>query len=429
MRLTWTVLFLTWLGGDFASAVLPNQPRTYTSASPSGQYVVISRDRILNENLLDMTLEARRRISEELGMPRDWRHLVRLIPYEADNEQLKQYPLLKAFLDDGALSFEVHFPTNTPNAREEFLRTLAYTFLYDALLQKKISFDDGEPLPVIPVWLAEGTLQQIVTTDAKRWRQIVHRAVELNKAPPLDKVLGWKSLANDALMRAWQQAFSYQLADYLFEKSRRKEFHDWIKEHGNAKQNDFSTLRPLVKGEIDWRHVLSLAREQRTELIFRFDDTATRFAAAQSIRIPRAKGHQERITTLTKLAELQDHPKLKAAVRQKIDELTNLELRAHFSWRPIIAWQRAGLHRLLSEDQNALSDYAQAIAKAIREQRALNQMHEQISDFLNWYLVAKVPVQDGSYFADYYRVRTELESFEPPQEDPLRSHQIKVRRR
>lgn len=429
MRLAWTVVFLFWLVGGSSSAALPKQLRTYTSTSPSGQYVVISRDRILNENLLDMTLEARRRINQELGMPRDWRHLVRLIPYEAENEQLKQFPLLKAFLDEDQLSFEVHFPTNTPNAREEFLRTLAYTFLYDALLQKKINFDDGEPLPVIPVWLAEGTLQQIVTEDPKRWRQIVHRAVELNKAPPLDKVMGWKSLANDALMRAWQQAFSYQLADYLFAKSRRKDFHDWIEEHGIAKQNAFATLRPMVKGEIDWRHVLSLAQEQRTDLIFRFDDTASRFAAAQSIRIPKAKGHKERVTTLAKLAGLQKHPKLKAAVKNKITELTNLELRAHFSWRPIIAWQRAGLNRLLSEDANAISDYALAMTKAIREQRALSQMHEQVGDFMNWFLVAKVPVQDGSYFADYYRVRTELESFEPPQEDPLRSSQIKVRRR
>lgn len=429
MRLAWTVVFLSWLGGDLTSAALPNQPRTYTSTSPSGQYVVISRDRILNENLLDMTMEARRRISEELGMPRDWRHLVRLIPYEASNEQLKRFPLLKAFLDDGALSFEIHFPTNTPNAREEFLRTLAYTFLYDALLQKKINFDDGEPLPSIPVWLAEGTLQQIVTNDPKRWRQIVHRAVELNKAPPLDKVMGWKSLANDALMRAWQQAFSYQLADFLFDKSRRKEFHDWIEEHGVAKQNAFATLRPMVKGEIDWRHVLSLAQEQRADLIFSFNDTASRFAATQSIRIPKTKGHKESVTTLAKLAELQDHPKLKAAVQEKMTELTNLELRAHFSWRPIIAWQRAGLNRLLGQDENAVSDYARAMGKAIREQRALNQMHEQIGDYLNWFLVAKVPIQDGSYFADYYRIRTELESFEPPQEDPLRSFQIQVRRR
>jgi len=423
------LLILLATGANGTAQVRPEN-RGDTSRSESGQYVAVSRDRVLNQNLLELTTDARDHLAENLGLQPDWRHLVRLVPYEADNEQLTQYPVLKAFLDQGNLSFEVHFPTNTPGAFKEFIRTLVYTFLYEAILQDREKFDDGEPLPDIPVWLAEGVMQQLDAENAGDWHRIVNRAVSLNKAPSLSEVMSWSSLSSEPLMRAWQQAFSYQMMDYLMDPARNREFAAWLREQGTNKKDAFTSLRPMIRSEIDWRHVLSLSGEQGTSLIYGFDETASRFSSLVSIRMPGVEGQSEdRVVKLEQLAPYHRNPKLESVINAKLKELLELELRAHFSWRPVIAWYRAALTRLASADRDALKDYETAVAKAERMVRELNRYHENVNDYVNWFLVAKAFNDGETQFKGYYRVRSELESFEPPQHDRLRSSTIRINRR
>ncbi|MEM1059813.1 MAG: hypothetical protein AAGK14_11240 [Verrucomicrobiota bacterium] len=452
----WRNFLAWWLAGlmPLAAAGPANRPMD-VSRSESGQYLAVSRDRTLNRNLLELASKLRRRLSEELGLPRQWRHLVRLVPYEAQNERLVQYPLLKAFLDDGQLSFEIHFPTNTPQALEEFVRTLIYTYLYEAVLIEREDFSGGQTLPTIPMWLAEGVLQQLDADRAVKWRQIVQRAVTANKAPPLREVIAWNELSSDTLMRAWQQAFTFQLVDHLTDSQRSGEFIAWLRREADNPKQPFASLRPMMDGEIDWRQALSLAGEKSQKLVFDFEETASRFASMQTVRVPldpeeeeadadeekepqsdEADGEEKEeveteyaVAKLNGLAPYHGQKGLASVLSAKNEELLDLEIRAHFAWKSVLAWYRAALARLKMEDGSAVEDYEMAIRKAEAKQRELQIYNERLEDYYNWFRVAKTANAEETAFEDYYRIREEIEAFAPSEIDPLRSRQILIQSR
>jgi len=112
-------------------------------------------------------------------------------------------------------------------------------------------------------------------------------------------------------------------------------------------------------------------------------------------------------------------------LHQKIFDLTNLELRAHPSWRPTLALYRFGLTALINDPK---PDEALKFIQEAHDQRAAEMAnHQKLVDYLNWYEVTKSN-DTMSHFESYFRTAQEMEKIQadPAHPNPVRADLLQV---
>ena len=250
------------------------------------------------------------------------------------------------------------------------------------------------------------------------------RSVAIQHAPTLAEVTGWQHLSTDRLMGLWQRAFSFYLVDSLIRPgAKRTDFQQWLATLGGPNPGSAQLLFPTEAG---WQHELVAATQRSHDIVYNWDETVAALATAEVVTIPATKTAGPRTCTIETAAATPLDPRLLAALRLKITELANLELRSHVSWRPIMELYRFGLVALISDPTPAKADKLMQQAHAMRTNEMAN--HQKLVDYVNWFEVTKDYGNQVSPFQNYFFTAAQMEKVEadPAHPNPIRDNLIQV---
>ncbi len=303
------------------------------------------------------------------------------------------------------MRIEAVLPSSDPEAREFIQRQFVTALLWEKFFATTPTFDSHTRLDLVPVWLVEG-LREWLSEDPGRNREgIVRRAVETRRAPTLAEVTHWKELSGDRLLGLWQRSFCYYLVDSLIKPgAKRDDFQQWLTTFSGSNPTSPQYLFPT---EMGWEH----------ELV-----EATR----RSHNIAADKPADTHTCTLDTVGALPRDKKLTASLQHKLFDLTALELRAHPSWRPILATYRFGLSALIN---NKTADEANKLLRQAHAQRvAETAYHQKLLDYVNWFEVTKDYAGNTSRFDSYFSTAQEMERVEadPKHPNPIRANLLQI---
>ncbi|PTY00859.1 hypothetical protein DB346_14715 [Verrucomicrobia bacterium LW23] len=494
------------------------------------QFMVESQDTRANLLLMEAAEEFHGKAQAFLDLPKPWRHRVYIQANKIDDISEYRPAVIAAGLSRGLLQFKVAMWYPAPQAKEELLRALATIFIYEKLLSARSTWQQGEVLPPLPLWLTEGVLQNLLDGSHRQFYQIVNHGYSNSRAPKLETIAAWTSLSDDPVYRIWQQAFSYYLVNMIHKGHMQGTLPDWLAAGANlspaaappstattptlapapatppaAPEGEAAPAPalappaappsgapyPRLASEQEWEKLLIKADDLSKEIVYTFEETAYALALAENmdledmVPIPGAAPDPARLAAaeqaqkeaakaasapsvptavinpktgkvyalpegmrpitsmpgkgkhkkddgiprekktisvrIDSLASRRGHPGLPKALNGKIAELTSLELRAHFAWRPVIAIYRQALINLAHE--NARPSYESLITSANNARKQLTAFRDKVSDYMNWYIV-RGPVSSaevaGETFADYVHMRQQLEKEEKTSPEPTR---------
>jgi hypothetical protein len=407
-------------------------PRLYPKESRSRQFLCESEDPIVSGSVVELAESVRGRLAPLLGLKLQWKYKILFRIHTLKPDEARQPPYLSFRLRGGSLDLQVTASTPPPVESEDFLRCLVQALIYEKMLANRAEFEPGEPLPMLPLWLGEGILQALLEAHHEDWRLVVRRAAHINRAPGLREIAGWTELSTHFLERVRQQAFSYQLVRSLTRHSAGRA--DFIRRLTEADLTHGLSLRdwPDPKEyQAIWDQELTVANDRTKGIVYTWEQTASEFAALQGLimRDPASekKGEPNEdkpiLARLDMLENFRSHPGLVGALRKKNQELLDLELRAQFSWRSVIATYRMALEQL--PNAKAKPGYEALVAQARRELEILNASRDKIRDYLNWFEVTQTE-RGTSAFENYFTVRAELERFGFRPKDPVASQVYRI---
>ena len=185
-----------------------------------------------------------------------------------------------------------------------------------------------------------------------------------------------------------------------------------------------SFFPPRWAGSAELREASSRSRD----IVYSWDESAAELAAAETIVLPKGKDASDaRICTLETVATFPRTKEITEAIGNKIFELTALELRAHPSWRPVIALYRFGLTALINDKDP--KEHATPFLHEANAQRALEMdFHQKLIDYINWFEVTQDSAMESSHFQSYFRTTQEIDQavVDPTHPNPLRARLLKV---
>jgi hypothetical protein len=459
------VLFL--LTAAATASATPSAPLEQVK-DESGQFIVSSTDLAVASSIADLSADARKKLVPILGLPTPWKNRIFILILPSEPDKTWPLPVTTAALQGGLLNFTITLRVPGPNATEEFLRSLSQVFLYEKIVLNKTQFKTGTTLPALPFWLQEGTLQLLVTLQNRDWDQqinrrgniptwlssgsnkfaltlesrdwdlVVSRAKQTGKAPTLEKILSWQELPNDPIERLWQQAFTYYLVSSLTRSNdTRDSFQSWLAS-ADTQKPPFASITTLLPDEFAWRAQLERATDRSYYVVYTWHQTETQVHKAMYITLLGSDKDKDIDTTIDQIKPYRNHPNFREAVSNKINELTDIELRANFLWRPVVNYYRNALLLLANikvPPQNkdaqparatksfdapaipAKADYDDCIAAAKNYEQQLVKRYEEINDYLNWVVVTRSVDEQISALAPYYQVEKNLKDFQPRQKD------------
>jgi hypothetical protein len=295
--------------------------------------------------------------------------------------------------------------------------------LWERIFATTTKFDQNTRLDTVPLWLVEG-LREWLNKDPDHNREsIALRALQNDSAPSLEEVTGWHELSDDRLLGLWQRAFSYYLVDSLVLKGeRRDDFQTWLDSFstpGGAGQLNFPT-------EANWQHELADAAARGRSLVYTWQDTADELAAKETITYATSKTSPVQTCTIDTVVSMPRSQPLLQAVQERVFILTDLELRAHPSWHPVLEAYRTALLAFLANDRSNPPGKLFAVATATREAEVVN--HQKLVDYLNWFEVTRDFGGTTSRFNVYFATAKEMERVEadPSHPNPIRANLLQI---
>ena len=123
---------------------------------------------------------------------------------------------------------------------------------------------------------------------------------------------------------------------------------------------------------------------------------------------------------LADLPQEAGHPLFGPTLRDRIDKLIVLEMRANFAWRPVIALYRDALSVLLQSDVAVVATYPARLASASAAEAKLGGLAARVTDYLNWFEVNRRSGGDAGRgeFAGYFDLMGRLEALQALEASP-----------
>ena len=429
--LLWAMLFALPAGQGCIRAA-DEEPSPAVSTTPSDIYPQVTcttSSTVVCADVLQMAADIRDQLGPLLNLGRAWRFPVHIHIVTPDD------PLAGKVQQEGVSVLAVNntmeitavLPSSDPEAREFIQRQFVTALLWEKFFAPNQSFDSHTRLNVVPLWLIEG-LREWLNEDSGHDREsIVKRAVNTHRAPSLTEVTSWRELSDNRLMGLWQRAFCYYLVNSFLRKGpQRNDFQQWLAAVASPNPTSANLHFPT---ETAWQHELVDAIQRSRDIVYTWDDTVAQLAATEIISIPPDKDQgtsETRICTLDTVSTFPHNDKLLPVLQQKIFDLTNLELRAQVSWRPIIALYRFGLTALI---QPKKPDQAKKLIEQARQQRAAEMAnHQKLLDYINWFEVTKDYTGATTRFRTYFSTAREMERVEadPGHPNPIRANLLQV---
>ncbi|MCS7063145.1 MAG: hypothetical protein NZM04_03710 [Methylacidiphilales bacterium] len=405
-------------------------PQWGQDVSSCGQIVVESHDRSAHPPLIELVTHIRNELAPRLGLKTAWRDRILLriegaVLYEKfDPSLVKVLPAepfrIHLWLRPRAYDFQLT-ATSWPQPPEELIRQIVSILIYEKALTRFIPFEPGDYLPALPLWLNEGLTQTLFDKRHDTWTAIVVRAYRIGRSPSLKDILGWKELSPDTLFRAWQQAHVYHLVCWLTQDSMtRAEFQRQLMQYiprvlgsrgSSVPWPNPERLEPL------WKDYLK-GLQRPSDIILTWDQTAAELMRLQKVVLQNSDGSTPVLTTLDRLHEALEHPAAEGAIREKIRALIDLELRAQFAWRPVVASFREALEGLILS-REAGADYLERLAQAKAWAQRMQEHRDGLNDYLNWFEVSHLPAMPERTFGSYFKFLDQLQSFNLRSHDPF----------
>jgi hypothetical protein len=385
-----------------------------------------SGDTIASAETLQMASDVRDQLGPLLGLGRAWRFSVHIRIMTPDDPLLAKVDreASAVFAEGTTMKIEAVLPSTDPNAREFIQRQFVTALLWEKFFAGTKSFDAHTHLDVVPLWLVEG-LREWLNEDPEHNRErIVGRMVRTGCAPKLDDVTHWAVLSDDRLLGAWQRAFCYYLVDSLIAPGpKRDDFQAWLGSFARSDQASASLLLPTEK---EWENQLVDAGQRGREIVYSWEETEAEVSASDNILVKSDKSSDTRICTFETVADFPYDQHLVDALQHKIFDLTNLELRAHVSWHPILEYYRAGLTALL--DGKHKEEARLFLQQAEQARQAEIAYHQKLVDYMNWFEVTKDYSGNDTEFRSYFSTVQEMEKAQgdPAHPNPLRAEVLQV---
>lgn len=383
-----------------------------------------STDTLACSETLQLAIDARNALGPVLLLGQNWRFPVHIRIVTTDDPLAAKVTQesVSVVPDNDTMRIEAILPSYDPNAREFIQRQFVRAMLWEKFFASTKKFDTAPRLEVVPVWLLEG-LRETLNEDPGHDREsIVRKAVQAQRAPPLDEVTSWQELSDDRLLGLWQRSFCFYLVDSLIRSGpQRVGFQQWLTTLSGPNPTSAQVLFPTEAG---WQGELDSAMQRSRDIVYSWDETMAELSSAEVIAIDADKPSETRICTLDTVSNFPMGPKLVAALQKKIYDLTALELRAHASWHPILDLYCSGLTALVADPDNGKKLIRQAHDLRVAEMAH----HQKLVDYVNWFEVTKDFSSNTSHFQSYFYTATEMERVQadPDHPNPIRASLLQL---
>lgn len=412
------LLIMGWLGSGIMSAALVQDE------SSSKQFLVESNSDELNLALISFSTEARQKLQPLLGLSNEWKHRILIRIESGGDPRHAQPPSLSAIVRRKKLDFQITARIPPALSTEDFMRVLVTAFIYEKLIEQREEIKVDDTLPAVPLWLSEGVLQ-FLRNDATRnsFDRVVKRAAESGRAPGWNDINTWTELKSTTLDRIWQQAFSYFLVKGLtHETEDRNRFQSWLAETGKSSATEIQ-LPPAMADDAWWFRQIASAKAGYPEIVLTWEETERAIKVARQCQLTDPQTGKMDSFELSEIEKHRENTKLPELIHQKIVELTGLEARAHFAWRPVLAHYRQALMTFGSASRPGFEEW---MKRAVDEEKWIKERNTAIDDYLNWFEVTHATSRSESAFSHYFNLQKEIENFDTRQADPFHSEIVKV---
>jgi hypothetical protein len=420
-RLLLAALALANLAPLRAQEPTPNAPPVPTSTSNVySEVTCTTNDAAACSDALQLAADTRDALASVLQLGLSWRFPVHIHVITPDDPLAAKVhrEAAQVLLVDGSMTIDAYVQLDDPDAREFIQRQYVTAMLWERFFAKTTKFDQNTPLDIVPLWLVEG-LREWVNEDATHNREaIVRRALQNQTAPSLAEVTGWKTLSNDRLFGLWQRAFSFYLVDSLLRQGdRRDDFQQWLDSFSSPNgsgQVHFPT-------EANWQQELAEAAARSRDGFYTWQETYDELTGDETITYADTKAAKVQTFTIESVATKDLTDGLRQALAEKVDELTQLERRAHPGWHSTLESYRAALLSMLRNDADRAPRLF-AEAHALQEGEVAN--HQKLVDYLNWFEVTRDFGVPSSRFDRYFAAAKQLESTVP---DPAHPNPLRIK--
>lgn len=405
---------------------VPDPPVISTTASQAYPAVTCtSSDALAVSDTLQMASDTRDQLTTLLQLGPTWRfpvHIHLMTPDDPLTAKINREAA--AFFSQGdTMKIEAVLPSSDPNAREFIQRQFVTALLWEKFFANTTSFDKHTKLDVVPLWLVEG-LREWLNEDPEHNREsIVKRAVQNQSSPTLAEVTSWHELSDDRLLGLWQRAFCYYLVNSLTtEGPHRDDFQQWLA--GFASPNPSAQLH--FPTEVDWQRELVDASDRSDAIVYSWDETSAKVTAAETITYAASKDAKVQTCLIYEAATLPHSLPLFEALQERIYFLTELELRSHPSWNPILEMYRSGLTMLIKD--NNIEQAKKLLQEAHKNTLAEIDYHQKLLDYINWFEVTKNYEEGPSQFNGYFTTAKEMERVQadPAHPNPIRTNLLQI---
>ena len=403
-------------------------PVPTSTSNDYSEITCTTNDSIACADTLQLATDTREALTSALQLGLHWRFPVHIHVVTADDPLAAKIhrEAAQVLLTNGVMTIDAYVPLDDPDAREFIQRQYVTALLWERIFAKTTKFDQNTQLDIVPLWLIEG-LREWVNEDTTHNREaIVRRALENQTAPSLADITGWKQLSNDRLFGLWQRAFSYYLVDSLLrEGERRDDFQQWLDGFSSAATPD-AAGKLHFPTEANWQHELADASTRGHDGFLTWQETYDQLTADDNITYADSKDAKPQTITLDSAAIKAPTEGLRTALAEKVDELTQLERRAHPGWHSTLESYRAALISLLRNDNDDRAPRLLAEAHALRAGEIDNR--QKLVDYLNWFEVTRDFGAPSSRFDRYFATARKLESVipDPAHPNPIRSNLLHI---
>jgi hypothetical protein len=428
--LTFAGLFLSAAPGIAQEDTAPPEPVAPAIATATSQdfpqVTVTSSDALASEDALQLAAETHDQLATLLRLGPGWRFAVHIRIMTPDDPLLPKInrEASAVFAQGPTMRLEAAVPSTDPNLREFIQRQFVTALLWEKFFATTTTFDKNTHLDAVPFWLIEG-LRGWLNEDSTHSREsIVERAVQNKMVPTLEEVTSWRELSDDRLLGLWQKAFTFYLVDSLAQPGpKRDDFQQWLE--GVTSPNS-ATAQLHFPTENEWQKEVAGSSARSRDIIYSWDETLKELKAAETITFAPSKDAKVETCSIYEAPAKPHTTMMFEAIQERIYLLTELELRAHPSWNPIIEMDRSALTLLIKDNQ--VDKAKQILDDAQRRVAAEVDNHQKLTDYVNWFEVTKNFNGNTSHFATYFATAKELERVEadPTHPNPIRANLLQI---
>jgi len=424
-------LLLALLVGSFLRLAADDEtpvsiPPTYSDIYPEASCTTTNP--ALCSDVLQLAADTRGQLAPLLRLGKKWRFPVHihLVTPEDPLASKVDHESVSVVIQNKTLNINATLPSSDPDTYAFVQRQFVTALLWEKFFSPTQTLDAHTRLDVVPLWLIEGLREWLDDDPEHNREKIVKRAALAKRAPALADVTDWHELSDDHMVALWQRAFCYYLLESLIRKNEQREnFQQWLDSITGPNPSSANQLFPT---EMGWQRELLTSPARSRDIVYTWDETVAELGALETIAIPSDKETDTRLCTIDTVVSFPRDAKFLTAVQQKVLDLTGLELRAHPSWRPIIALYRFGLSALTNDKNPNLEQATKFIVEAQRRRAAEMGDHQKLLDYVNWFEVTKDYASNTSRFSSYFSTAQKMERIQadPDHPNPIRADLLHI---